>query len=439
MLLIISIAVHFAFLGYPAEVVFDEVHFGKFINSYFTGEYYFDIHPPLGKMLIAGFAKLCGYSPGFDFNHIGEMFDSGNLFILRFLPALFGALIPLAIYLILKQLKVTENLAFFGGLLAIFDNALLVQSKFILVDSMLLLFGFLSIYLYLLSQKNGKFLPLAALSAGLSLSIKWTGVLFLGIIGLSVIYAHLKRPDFKKLLASLGVLIFVPFAAYFLAFSAHFLLLPKSGPGSAYMSAEFQKSFAPDSKPMALWPKFVELNQKMYFYNSTLSAKHSFSSFWYQWPIGKRPIWYWAGSNANIYLMANAALWLAAFIGIIFSVCLIFARDLRKRMPRFFWFLLIGYFANLLPYITISRVTFLYHYLPSLLLGIIICSVLMDAVILPYISEKKGEKIRNRAYYGIISIAIISFLIIAPISYGMKMPEKISKGYSKIVNIFLSQ
>ena len=57
-ILIASIAVHFTFFGYPSETVFDEVHFGKFVSGYYTGEYYFDIHPPLGKLMIAGFAKL---------------------------------------------------------------------------------------------------------------------------------------------------------------------------------------------------------------------------------------------------------------------------------------------------------------------------------------------------------------------------------------------
>ncbi len=35
----------------PAAVVFDEHHFGRFVNRYFTGSYFFDIHPPLAKLV----------------------------------------------------------------------------------------------------------------------------------------------------------------------------------------------------------------------------------------------------------------------------------------------------------------------------------------------------------------------------------------------------
>lgn len=37
----------------PKVVLFDEVHFGKFVNSHITGHFYFDIHPPLVKLAMA--------------------------------------------------------------------------------------------------------------------------------------------------------------------------------------------------------------------------------------------------------------------------------------------------------------------------------------------------------------------------------------------------
>jgi dolichyl-phosphate-mannose--protein O-mannosyl transferase len=58
----LAFATRFGHLSHPNEIVFDEQHFGKFISSYITGKYYFDIHPPLGKMMIAAVGYLAGYN-----------------------------------------------------------------------------------------------------------------------------------------------------------------------------------------------------------------------------------------------------------------------------------------------------------------------------------------------------------------------------------------
>ena len=73
-LLALSLATHFAWFGYPDMTVFDEVHFGKFLSAYFTHAYYFDIHPPLGKLILAGWGWLWGFQPGFSFSNIGDVF-----------------------------------------------------------------------------------------------------------------------------------------------------------------------------------------------------------------------------------------------------------------------------------------------------------------------------------------------------------------------------
>ena len=53
------------------QVVFDEYHFGKFVNGYITGEYFFDIHPPLGKLLLCLVAWMGGYDGRQSWDKIG--------------------------------------------------------------------------------------------------------------------------------------------------------------------------------------------------------------------------------------------------------------------------------------------------------------------------------------------------------------------------------
>ena len=75
-LLALGFVSRFCFLNWPREVVFDEVHFGKFIGAYISGHYFFDIHPPFGKLLIAAVAYHGGYRTTQPFEVIGEPYGT---------------------------------------------------------------------------------------------------------------------------------------------------------------------------------------------------------------------------------------------------------------------------------------------------------------------------------------------------------------------------
>ena len=102
-LLGIGLLTHFLFFGHPNQTVFDEVHFGKYVSGYYTHEYYFDIHPPLGKLLIAGFGRLFDFRPEFSFAEIGDEFPDSKYMALRFLPSLAGSFLPAVIFLLAFQ------------------------------------------------------------------------------------------------------------------------------------------------------------------------------------------------------------------------------------------------------------------------------------------------------------------------------------------------
>ncbi|MCG2692673.1 phospholipid carrier-dependent glycosyltransferase [Candidatus Parcubacteria bacterium] len=432
-LLALVLLTRFLFLNYPAEVVFDEVHFGKFVSAYFTHQYYFDIHPPLGKLMIASFASLFNFDPGISFERIGEAASSQTLLILRFLPALFGALFVLVVYQIVIALGGSKKAAFLAGLLIVFDNAFLVESKFILVDSFLFFFGFTSILVYLLSAKQNNrlkkhlFYFLSMILAGLAFSIKWTGLSFLGIIFLLSFISFLKSISLKrlfKLLVEVIISLILFIFTYSLFFIPHFKLLTFSGPGDAFMSQDFQSTLIKDGreqKYLSFGSKLIELNQKMYSYNTGLTKGHTDSSKWYQWPLMRKPVWYWekkdVNISANIYLMGNPLIWLSGLLAVFWGIYRLF-----KTKHQAYLVLLLGYFANLLPYVFVARAAFVYHYLPSLTFAIILLAL--------WVSKRKKE-----FYLSYLITALLIFLMISPISYGAVLSEKMTVIYKSLAGL----
>ncbi|KAI0226573.1 Protein O-mannosyltransferase 2 [Massospora cicadina] len=124
-------------IGWANKPIWDEVHFGKFGSYYLRGTFYHDVHPPLGKMLVALGGKLAGYDGTFKFE--GDAYnDTINYVAMRIFHATFGvALVPIA-YLTALELDAGSGVPFGGRP----DP----PGRFILLDAMLLCFIALSVY-----------------------------------------------------------------------------------------------------------------------------------------------------------------------------------------------------------------------------------------------------------------------------------------------------
>ena len=413
-ILALSITVHFAFFGQPNETVFDEVHFGKFVSGYYTGEYYFDIHPPLGKLMIAGFAKIVDFEPEYNFTEIGKEFPDKKYLALRFLPAVASTLLPLIIYLLILELGMSRMAAFAGALLIVFDNALLTQSRLILLDPFLLLFGFTSLLFYF----KKKYL-LMAFFVGLAISIKWTGLSF---IALPILIEAVKTVKILKTAIKLTIVSFmavlrlasfflISLTIYFGVFALHFALLPNPGSGDAFMKPGFREN--------NVIKNIRDLNVEMYRSNQRLAASHPYSSQFYTWPLMTRPIYYWVSENSRIYFFGNPIIWWSSTAAVLILLLL---RLLRLNLnSNFSTFLLSGYFLNLLPFIGVKRVMFLYHYLTALIFAVLILCYLIDKI---HSISSGQDKNSRKIFTGIIIISIIAFLFFAPLSYGLPLSEK---------------
>lgn len=245
----------------PAEVVFDEVHFGGFASYYLRHEYFFDVHPPLGKLLIAAVGWLMGYDGGFTFGTIGASYTTTTApyVAMRSMMAAFGWAAIAFAYATLIEMQVSPIAAGFAAALLVFDNALTVQTRFILLDSPLLAFIAASFYCWtrfrqerhLPFQKDWWLWLLATgASIGCATSVKLVGLFAVASIGLATVVDLWELADWKRKIsermlrrhfaARALALIVLPVAIYLGTYYLHFSLLYRTGPGDGFMSPEFQ-------------------------------------------------------------------------------------------------------------------------------------------------------------------------------------------------------
>lgn len=427
-LILLGLASRFWLFGQPNQAVFDEVYFGKFVSNYFTHQYFFDIHPPLGKLLIAGFAWIFRFNPNQSFASIGTAYTGHSYMLLRFLPGLASALLPVTFYGIARRLGLRLSTAVLIGLAICFDNALITQGRFILIDSFLLLFGFASLWAYLGWRKTPQAwwrLGLAAALAGMAMSVKWTGMTF---VALPIIVESLRWQSWPRIVKALGAYLFIPLILYASFFMIHLALLNRAGEGDAFMTPAFQKTLGgsiyendPSIAPLPLSQKIIELNLQMYSANASLTATHPYSSQWWQWPLMYKPISYWLDGSAQIWLIGNPIVWWGSTLGMLLSIWWIIKKHFKRHERKVAYLLWLGFLINFLPFVGITRVMFLYHYFIPLGFAILVTGLIVNRL--------------SRQQQSWIILAIMAgFFIFAPYTYGLP-PSLLSVMFRSILPI----
>ncbi|EEB13374.1 protein O-mannosyltransferase, putative [Pediculus humanus corporis] len=260
-LFVISLITRFYKLEEPRFVVFDELHYGKYISLYLKKIFFFDSHPPLGKQLVSLATFFSGFNGHLKFEKIGSAYGEDiPLFTLRFVPAFCGTLLVPVAYHVMLELGFRQWTATVAGLLLVCDNALLTQSRFLLMESILLFFAIFGLLCILKFKKHSlKFhnsswcfwLTLSFASLTCSLCVKYVGI-FSYLLGLWIVayscWEMLSNQNISIrsiLFYSLGKLfiaIFVSVGVYLLIFYLHLSFLTKAGPHDSVMTSAFQAS-----------------------------------------------------------------------------------------------------------------------------------------------------------------------------------------------------
>ncbi len=345
---------------------FDEIYHGRTAFEMINNMYcYENTHPPLGKAIIAIGILIFGMVP----------------FGWRFMGTLFGVLMVPIMYLLGRKLTGTRWLATIMTLIFTFDFMHFTQTRIATIDVYVTLFIMLMYFFMLCYYKMSFYdtpikktyipLLLSGICMGLGCASKWTGI-YAGL-GLAVIFAAvmirrygeyrtaLKSPNGKSegiehkfiidnysslTLKTLGfcviAFVVVPFIIYLCAY------IPFS-----------------DGSSHNLFVQMIDNQRQMFSYHAGLDATHPYESTWYQWPVIKRPILYYLESidgtlKAGISAMGNPFVWWAGIPAFLYMLYLAIAKKDRTSL-----FIAIGYLAQYLPWMLVSRCTFIYHYFPS--------------------------------------------------------------------------
>lgn len=245
----------------PRGIVFDELHYGKYAGLYMQNTFFFDSQPPLGKQIVALAAYIAGFDGAFKFDRIGAPYDAlVPVAAMRMVPAFFGSLLMPTIYNLLVELGLTHYAGALAAFLMIFDNAILAQSRFILMESIFMFFGMFGLLcilkfrrLYDRPYSLAWFtcLGMAALSLSASVCVRYFGLFtfalgcgilakdFWGMVGDRLVS---DRQLLGHFLTRAAIFLTIPLSLYIGTFYVHLSLLYKAGPNDNIMTSGFQAS-----------------------------------------------------------------------------------------------------------------------------------------------------------------------------------------------------
>ena len=240
----------------------------QFASYYLQRTYFFDVHPPFGKLLFAFAGWLVGYDGAFLFENIGDSYVANKVpyVAYRSMPALLGSLTVTTVFWIMWESGYSLPACIVAASIVLFDNAHVGQTRLILLDATLVFFMALSILAYIrfyklrhdpFSRKWWKWLLLTGISMSCVISTKYVGAFTFFSIGVPVIIdlwdlldinrrqGPLSLPDFGKHLGARVIgFIVVPLMMYLFWFQVHFAILSRSGPGDDFMTPEFQETLS---------------------------------------------------------------------------------------------------------------------------------------------------------------------------------------------------
>jgi dolichyl-phosphate-mannose--protein O-mannosyl transferase len=336
-------------------------------------------------------------------------------FAWRLGSAITGALMVAFVFLIAMRLFGNVGIAIIAALFLAIDGLAFTISRIAMNDSYAMA-GALGAWfctlsaLYASGRRNDAgaeprrgatiaWLFAAGVLGGAGLASKWPALYALAGIGLLVLWDGFDRRERSLWRVAGGFLpsaalvllamVVTPLAVYFVTY------IPYMSLGHSFSDT-------------------LRLQRSMFDYHSSLTATHPFGSPWYGWPIGYRAVYLYVHSAEN----TRAEMWtfpnLVVFWGGLVALAYAAREAVRKRSVAI-GLLVAAAVIQYLPWTLVSRVAFMYHYLPVVpFLALALAWFLAEGL--------KGRPLQRTVLSWTIVAAIAFFFFTYPVLVGWQMP-----------------
>ncbi len=460
---IFSLVLRFWGLERFNTLVFDEVYYAKFANNYLTQTKFFNAHPPLSQYLIAigiAIGEKLPFGQGVVNDLTGSIIKTWSY---RWLNALTGSFIPLVVSGLAFQLTQRTRFAILVGVLSALDGLFLVESRYALNNVYLVLFGLLGQICFLVGarrvadnddnydawirpSKSWAWIIASGFFLGCSVSIKWNGLWFVfaivGLYALAWLFRALNsgiNPDLLPIRITKLSVIALILGLAIVPLTYYLLWIPHIAQNPEY--------------------QFFPLQDQIYRYHKSpavLGAVHPYCSSWQTWLTMLIPVAYFykvgidpaspialnapnvtalpGAPTYAVHAMGNPFLWwmstaaiVAVGISLILRLWVALSPAFKSLSDREFSnspsrstshdsftliAIMVGYGANLIPWMGISRCAFLYHYMGSSVFATLALAWWGDRIL-----TREDRNWGQFVWFG-IGLAIVGFVWWMPVFLG---------------------
>jgi dolichyl-phosphate-mannose-protein mannosyltransferase len=426
----VALATRLWLIAEPDHVTFDEVHFGNFTNWYIQGLFHFDIHPPLGKMIMAKIAALTQYKGDIEYAaKFGQPFDVNDIYYIsqRITCGIFSAFTSPFIFAACRCLQLSTAAAAGAAIILTSDISLIVEGKFILSDGLLHFFVMLHVFCLCLFLARPTFWRTiwSGMTLGAAASCKYTALGLTAVDGITqLVWIIMNRPSIKEIFKR-GCLMLIPAIGVFLsAWFWHFIANPWALHEGEYASLALKTTVLTRNSAASYWGNRLigpgllhrtwEWNMLMHKTNMRSDIPHLFESLPIRWPLMlDRGVGFVSCERdvREVYCIGNPFVYYAVFIGLVVGLIAFAFKKSDKNNALLIWGWAVSYF----PFVLVPRTMFLYHYLVPLMFGVMnLVTTIQNIMPAGY---KAG---------GIWFVAVLCFLCyvyFSPYAYALTCPD----------------